>query len=255
MTHEECRERFVGLLYEGADAEERAEVERHLRSCAGCASAYAALASTKKIMDLRKRPEPSTEFLEHAWDGIEERIGTRRSRPLRMAWIYAAAAVVLVAFGVYLGRTLFTFGSPAAAPPALASAPAPEEDSVSVRTQAYLERSKVLLQGIINQDGGSRSADTYTRQRRISRELVGEANVLTAALGRPEQRQVRELIADLQVILLQLANIEVGPGQPALELVRQGADRKSILFKIRLEELRAMTRANSPRSDSLTTHL
>jgi hypothetical protein len=74
-----------------------------------------------------------------------------------------------------------------------------------------------------------------------------QASYLKSSLNRPDQQQMRQLIHDLEVILIQLANTEVKPGVPALELVRKGVYQKSILLKINVEELRAMYKNKPPR--------
>ncbi len=271
MTHEECQDRFAELLYGGLEPDDAAVCREHLRGCDGCAKAFAALESTRSLMDRRVRDEPGEAYWASYWSRIESRIGStapkseaasRRPTPifrLPSAWLAGAAAILLVGFGIYLGRNILgTAPSPAEValqpPTALHTS---GEDSLAARTASYLERSKVLLQGIVNQDDLQGTFGSVERQRRISRQLIGEAHVLSAALKQPDQQQVRELIADLQIILLQLANIEVEPGTPAIELVKQGVDHKSILLKIRVEELRALSRRTSTQAaaDTARTHL
>ena len=84
-----------------------------------------------------------------------------------------------------------------------------------------------------------------TRHQKVSRELIEQGNILTVALNKPDQQLLRQLVQDLQIILLQLANVEVRPGVPAIELVKKGVNEKSILLKINLEEMRAATRQPS----------
>ena len=264
MTHEECKDQFVEFLYKELDPAASQACTQHLNSCRECADAYAGLESTLSLMDRRQRDEPGAPFWESYWSRIEARIGAPvpKAAPvfrLQRAWLAGAAAILLVGFGIYLGRSIFT-ASPS--PGALVEVQAPagrdsKADSLAQRTESYLERSKVLLQGIVNQDEHAAMPGSVLRQRRISRQLIGEANVLTAALRQPDQQQVRELIADLQIILLQLANIEVEPGTPAIELVRKGVDHKSILLKIRVEELKALARRApiGSATDTLKTRL
>ena len=57
---------------------------------------------------------------------------------------------------------------------------------------------------------------------------------------------LRALIDDLEVILLQIANLEAEHDVPAIELVRSGVDRRGILLKIQVEQMRR-TPAPEPR--------
>ena len=77
-----------------------------------------------------------------------------------------------------------------------------------------------------------------TRQQEIARELIDESSALKAELTDADQRLLRVLIDDLEVILLQIANIEAGYDVPAIEMVKSGVDRRAILLKINLTEMR-----------------
>lgn len=194
----------------------------------------------------------------------------------RPAWAYGAAAVLLLAFGIYMGRTFFggdgatdapspdretlTSASPSdthdeqtgsverdgTGAPAGTGRPGrttervtPSADETNKDALAYLERSRNLLIGLTNLDAKQSAVIDLSRQRQVSRQLYDQGNVLTVALNRPSQQQLRQLVQNLQIILLQLTNMEVGKGTPAIELVRQGVDSKSILLKINLEAIRA----------------
>jgi len=153
-----------------------------------------------------------------------------------------ATAVALIAIGVFIGKLYF--GRPgsqhvetiqtAEVPPI-----AVEQVSLKQRTDQYIERSKVLLLGLINFD--SDSEDIYALdmpyQKQISRELIQEANSLKEELNDPAQRQLRELIEDLKITLLQIANLETEHDLAGIDLVKSGANRRGILLKINLEEM------------------
>lgn len=103
----------------------------------------------------------------------------------------------------------------------------------------YLERSRNLLIGVTNLDESQSASLDLRRHQEVSRELYNKGNTLTVSLSRPSQQQLRQLVQQLQIILLQLSNAGVGDGRPAVEIVRQGIDSKSIIFKINLEAIRA----------------
>ncbi len=183
--------------------------------------------------------------------------GTRPTQPkvirwrpiIRPAWAYGIAAMLLVAFGIYMGKTFFTgrsvIDSPVEGQETMIStstspaSPTPSTDATNKEALAYLERSRNLLLGLTNLDARQSASFDLRRHQQVSRELYNKGNVLTVALNRPSQQQLRQLVQNLQIILLQLANTEVGGGTPAIELVRQGVNSKSILLKINLEAIRA----------------
>jgi hypothetical protein len=275
MTCDHAREFFTEGLYGELSPELQKELTGHIASCASCSREYQALKETLAIMDGRRIPEPREAFEAGLWNRINAQLGTRETgaratgdrapipgrkvatRPAAMpAWAYGIAATILLAVGFYLGKTYFGTHQPEivqrSSPPALA--PLPEsEDSATSQAVAYLQRSKNLLIGLANLDAEHRATIDLKHNQEVSRELIEQADVLTVSLNKPSQQQVRQLIMDLEVILVQLANIEVKPGVPAIEMVQKGIDQKSILLKINLEEMRSMARRSPGEQRKKTT--
>ncbi len=259
MNCTRCRELFVDALYNQVDPSILRDFDSHLSGCAECAGLYNEMKETLHIMNHKQRVEPDRKFLDSFWNSIAPRLenpnagtSTRRRgnvllwHPSRVpVWAYAVAALLLITVGIYIGKmTLMppvheeTFTTRATPPAPL--------DSTDDRAMAYLERSKNLLIGLVNTSEADNQRLDYSHEQRVSRELIEQANVLKVALNRPDERQLRQLVLDLEVILLQLANVEVKPGVPAIEFVRQGVDQKSILLKINLEQMRASAHRSAP---------
>ena len=275
MTCDRARELFVEELYGDLSPELRNELTGHIASCAACSKEFQALKETLAIMDKRRVPEPREAFEAGPWKRIsselgETKAGTRATgdkapipgrkfagRPAAIpAWAYGIAATILLAVGFYMGKTYFGAPRPEIVqqvnPPALL--PLPEsEDSASARAVAYLQRSKNLLIGLANLDVEHRASLDLKHNQEVSRQLIEQADVLTVSLNKPSQQQVRQLIMDLEVILVQLANIEVKPGVPAIEMMQKGIDQRSILLKINLEEMRSMARRSPGEQPKKTT--
>ena len=68
--------------------------------------------------------------------------------------------------------------------------------------------------------------------------MVKEAGLLKQQLKTPAQHRLRELIIELEVILLQIANLETANDLTGIELIKSGIDRNGILLKINLEEMK-----------------
>jgi hypothetical protein len=178
---------------------------------------------------------------------------------IRPVYGYGVAAILLVAFGIYMGRTFFNGTTPgletpgesastAEATPTPGTATTAEGSQVNNDALAYLERSRNLLLGLTNITDSQVGAVDFSRSRKVSRELYDRGNTLTVALNRPSQQQLRQLVQGLQIILLQLSNMEVGNGTPVVELIRKGVDSRSILLKINLESIRAALNEEALRS-------
>jgi len=254
-----CRSLFLERFYGELDAVKTQFFEDHISVCEKCKSRFAEMRDLLQFTGKRVRPEPPEEF----WDSYEKSLARRietakitqneheslwnkRRRRFIPApkWAYqAAAAVALIIIGVFIGRTLFspsvTGVQHASQRSGLTSRQQPETALVS-RSQDYIERSKLILLALVNFDPALE--DPYALdlpyQKRLSRELVQEASDLKQELAESDQERLEALIASLEMILLQIANLESENDLDAIELVRDGIDRKGILMEINLTDLR-----------------
>lgn len=265
-----CRGLMAGALYDDLTPGERASFDAHLAACPSCAAEYEAMTETKKALGRRERTDPGPEFWEGYWDRLEKRLDAEpspvrastggRRRPFRPfafapAWAFrAAGAVALVAAGIFIGRALSRPPAPGIARtgPA-AGVPGPGVEQVSApaaRARDYFERSKLILLGLVNYDPAD--SDVYgldlPRQKELSRALVSEAGGLKSDLKSPAQRRLRELVADLETILVQIANLEESDDLAGVELVKRGVEEKGIFLKLNLTEMGPSAKARTDKS-------
>ena len=261
-------------LFGALSAERQAAFEDRLRASPDVQVTLEELQATLRLMAERQRPEPPPAF----WDGYYDRLAQRIEReaaasarcdragrtPERRLVARTSVAAALVLVGIGIGWVLFD-GRPSEEAPDVgrqaevvppekvpeAQASAVQPASLDVRAERYLGRSKVLLLGLVNAEteGGGPAALGLARKQEVATELVEESAALRAELDRAGQARLRDLVADLEVVLLQLANLEAEHDLPAIELVRQGVDRRALLLQINLAEMRGPARPASP-SDS-----
>ena len=263
-----CRGFMAEAIYDDLSPKDKAAFEAHLALCGACALEYAEMTETRRILDTRERRDPGPGFWDGYWDRLEKRLDADpaparrpvRGWPLRPhalfpAWAFRfAGAAALLVVGVLIGRTLLRPPAPRVArttPPAVAPSPGIEQASAPVlRARDYFERSKIILLGLVNYDPGA--SDVYgldlPRQKRLSRELVNEAGSLKSDLKAPGDKRLRELVADLETILFQIANLESANDLDAVELVKRGVDEKGIFLKINLTEMGPSPKARTDKS-------
>lgn len=249
-----CQDLFCEAFYEELDAEQKNFLENHIRVCKGCESEYDEMTSTLKIMEKRARPEPEQAYWNGYWNKLARRMEDEKTltpkteswwRTFTFApkWVFqTAAALLLVFLGVFFGRMVF---SPPVSDtkqvhrPGLISQQGPGVELAS-RTQNYIERSKLMLLALVNFN--PETEDPYALnlpyQQQISQELVQEASYLKSKLADSGQRRLENLIADLEVILLQIANLESEYDFEAIDIVKEGVNRRGILMQINLTDIR-----------------
>ncbi|HSR50445.1 MAG TPA: zf-HC2 domain-containing protein [Acidobacteriota bacterium] len=170
-----------------------------------------------------------------------------------------AAGLALVALGVVIGRiTMDGTYSPSGQPADLAQttdgqpadrlgtatdqasdAPSPDE-ALARRVGGYVSRSQSLLVGLANMDTESDGIEAIDLdpQRQLSRSLLTEASYLRDRLDGRESRELVELIADLESILRQIANLEARHDLEGIEIIQEGVESSGILIKIQLQKIR-----------------
>ena len=271
-------------LFADLSTAEQTQLEAQLLASEDAAETLRSLQATLRLMAERQRPAPPPAVFDGYYDrltqrldreaappGRKDRAGQAPSRIQRLALRTSGAALLMVV-GIGIGWLLFGDRTPQSedrlsgdapvqqgetvrpeqpiqtVPKAAAMQPAP----LDVRTDRYLNRSKVLLLGLVNLEPGQTDpvALGLPRKQAVARELVDESAALRGDLADADQAVLRDLVEDLEVILLQIANLEAGQDLPAIELVQRGVDRRAILLKINLAEMHGSAAASSPSDGS-----
>ncbi len=231
--------------------EEAKELLQHMRSCDDCSQAYQSAAGTIDFLQLRKPAHPGEEYFDQFYQRLEERIDQGR-RPakstldrkpsylstLRNTVIWRnryrlAGGLAMLIVGVLVGRSL------APTPAVVTDSPASQASNLLLQdaVEDYLDQSKVLLIGFANMEVDESRPTSIVRQQSVARNLVNQAPLIRSGLERSDQKQLRELVADLEVILRQIANLESEMDEPALEIVVGGIDGQGLLLKLNMAEI------------------
>lgn len=249
MKCRECEELMFDALHNELPENSKASFNAHLQECSTCSAAYREISSTLKVMNQRVRGEPDPAFWDNYWNNLApklEQLTQERERrkiipwpKIVPSWAYqVAAALVLILLGVIIGKAYF---SKPESPPQIVRTPTPETSIVKTaankRAHRFLQRSELLILGLVNSPSSETTDVGYSRK--VSDELIQEARLIEPTLTSPEQRKLRRLISDLQIILLQMANLEAEHDLPEIEMVKSGAERTGILLQINLELMRA----------------
>jgi hypothetical protein len=262
ISCKKCKSLFPEALYDELNQEQKEIFNEHIQQCAQCSHEFAEMRSALEFMHNPPRPDLDQYDWNPLWEHAENQIQQahkksstvlERLRELlpdfrEVRWAYQTVVVMAVLLiGILIGSNYFSrldyehIADVDSVPPTQI-----EDVSLVNRTTNYLGRSKLLLLGLVNFDSESDDPEAidFSHQKKISSELITEAAILKEQLTSPQQLRLLELISELEVVLMQIANLEEEYDLDAVELIQSSAERKGILFKIRIEELLSGTGTN-----------
>ncbi len=237
----------------------RSDFETHLASCERCQAQLASFESTTKTfadaMPPRRRVDDSDLWrrLGPALDAIDTHRQSQQARHpgLRLGYPAAAAlAAALLMLGLGLG--LFV-----RAPVDVTTSPrsASDQTTASQLTTAsdqtidaemgfarLLERSTPLLLGVANRQLGGTTTVNYdtAAERRRAEHLAEEAAALADDLEDQGFRRQADLLRDLEVVFLQLANLPEQQYRHGLAMVQATLESRALLFQLNVEAMRRL---------------
>ncbi|MDZ7363103.1 MAG: zf-HC2 domain-containing protein [candidate division KSB1 bacterium] len=260
MNHNPCKKYEAWLttkVFGELSAAEAEKLQEHLAACVPCRNFLVEMENVLRRLGAPRRPQ----LPEHFWEGYWHRLAQRlekdeRRAPARepafgrsMNWLRekwmaqpmliplgrTAGILALLVLGVLVGHYWWPQDRNENQPIVQSSAPA--MPVVQTRAEQWLERSEILLLGMVNEDLSGEFRPDFSHQRRVSRHLLTEARALNRELDPVANRQMLQLINQLELILLQIANLEAEHDLSAIELVREGVARNGLLLKINIIEL------------------
>lgn len=251
MNHKECRALFLEAIYGELAGTRRSEFDEHIGECAECKASFKGLESVSTFMSRRAYVPPTRADWTSFWNTLEPLLKSPeapspraswlgrlpRLAGGRMAWTLSLSAASLLVIGVLIGQLILRQPLDLGGGGLETGLSSAERILLNERALNYLERSKVLLLGIVNSDPDE-SGLGLAKEQQVSRTLVSEAAELKSSLSDADQQRMKQLVGDLEVILLQIANLGEEKGFPAVEIVRSGVERRGILLKINLEQMR-----------------
>ena len=247
---------YIEALYNELNEEQTRLFKDHLRKCPECSAEFSRFTATLNDMGDYTRPEPADEYWNSYWDKLSKRIetikaGTVSLRKWLERWVQyiirepsriyrpAIALTAVLLIGILIGKTFFGRPYLSQEQTGISYTPPVQLDFAQLLAERYLDRAKVVLLGIVNFDTQAEHQfkPSFERQKQISRELIDQSDLLKKQLSSAEHLRLLDLISELEVTLLQIANIEADYDLQEVEIIQSGAERKALLFKINLNEI------------------
>ena len=248
-----CERLFEKALYNELTKTEENIFNEHLNSCSECKEKFRDLQETINTIKKYQRPEPDEKFMNSFWDILEPKLVVK-DNPLKNFWLsfielfrfdpkfkyQLAGGLALLIIGFVIGKFIMTDNG-IQNKGALSNKYKAELNQAVVNVEAakYIERSKILLLGIMNFDPVKDNVETINLPhiQTISKQLANQAPALKDDLSRPSERQLKELVSDLQLIMMQIANLEAKKDIDGIDLIKEGVNSQNIFLKINIQQL------------------
>ena len=243
------RDHLIEAVAGELTAAKRADLDRHLATCPRCSAQLAGFEATAERF-AAALPNPRSAGGIDTWRHIAPEIEaidrrrrtTRRGGPglggLRLDYPAAASSAAgLLLLGLALG---FLVRAPDGSPK-----PSPvgaQQVEVELGFARFLERSTPLLLAIANRRVGGAELASFdpAAERLLADRLAVEAADLAAELDEQGLRRQADLLSDLEVVFLQLANLPEQQYSNGLAMVQATLESRALLFQLSVEEMRRL---------------
>ncbi len=234
MTCDDVTPDAVELLAfgEGTPAE-RAALDAHVAGCDACRARLEEIETIRRAIDGRGVVDappggdwaPFMARLEARLDQADR--ARARWRPRGTFIVALAATLVLgVALGVWWehGRRAVPAPQRLGVVAAAGSPVVPQDVAVAAVSVTHLERSKLVLLGLLNKDGSAAGAD-WTYEQKVAGELLPDTSLYRLAAQRQQLPGLARVLRDLELVLLQASLSDEGDAATLARLQRVIRDR------------------------------
>jgi hypothetical protein len=248
---EQIKEQIPEFLYGELDSSEKNKLEKHFKSCDACRDELRKMENLFEVLDQHRNDDPGVRFWDETWKRFEDKAvlsdvnqKTVYSRLSKNRWfLRIAAGLILVMLGFVLGRSHFWGPN---RPMVVATSQNIVNQENSPVLVDYLQRSKVILLGVIKLDPNDENLKEFDfkREKEVSNRLLNDAEILKKNLKESGNKKAAALVEELELILLQVSHSD-SENPFWIDLIKDAEKKKSILFRINMEEMRSSTPTES----------
>ncbi len=242
LNCESCQILMADALYEQLDEMVEKKMHDHLNNCAHCHAVMQELSNANQQLIAAGVSSgifsdiPERASLDDIWDRLEpslNKIDAERFRDLhkwkispRVATAMAIAASVIL----FVSVTSIDLTNSSMQPEIVAN------KLVSPELMNYLNRAQVPLLLVANAE--SENVSVIPIRQSFARNMASEANFMSASIEDNFNSGQQKLLKDVEFLLWQIANLDESNMEEGVALLQQYLEQSSVLFKIRLLEMR-----------------
>ena len=246
---------IVGAFYEELAQEERGFFETHLKSCSPCAAEYREITTAMGVMDRREPPEMSEEFWDNFRPNLQIKInesevqspavGSIGISQLKQWWrgfnfrwdsrwlLYPAAAMLVVASGIVIGRYIYL-------PNTGQQHTGGQTFALTNTNPAVADHFEELRPMLVDYSNYSpqdpdQGADQILVNRDELKQLILRNKLLKKVVERGKDANTKQLLEDLEMILLELSNSnDDSNNDETVQTVQDMMKENNVLFKMKV---------------------
>lgn len=225
------------------------ELREHIKGCPRCAEEYKKLAGLVTVINKRQRPQMSDAFWDNYSLRLEEKLDAAAEADeqkqvtktagwkqwagdfdFKIRWVlYPAAAVAILLVGIAIGQYLSLQPGKDLANKAVSSL-----RQLSPAVAEHFDNIRPLLLDYSNSSPGESTtpAETVWVEKSTVKKLLLENQLLKRVMAKDNNITVKELMDELELILLELAN-DSGDNEETRRAVQQFIKENDVLFKMK----------------------
>ncbi|MBD3373396.1 hypothetical protein GF406_00035 [candidate division KSB1 bacterium] len=247
-----CREyekMFLEAYYKEIQPYYKEQFDKHVTNCARCKEGYSQLCTALDEASRLSRPDLSSEYWQQYWKRLEKKLSSTSStqwviEKRKIHWqipdlnLRMAAVAIAVTFVLFLATVLFFRPFRIEEEPILSSESVKVDEvksSINAQIYNYLNRSKVILMSLVNLEDNEVLEIDFQQHQKLSSALLGESKQLRQKID--SQDRVMNLVDDLDLVMMQIANQDSRLDKESVELIRSSVENKELLFKINIEKM------------------
>lgn len=251
------KELMVDALYHELSQSDKKSFQAHLKACSSCAVEYEEMAAVLNVMDQRQQPEMSESYWDTYLPRLRERMAAEVKTPgqrllagewlkrwrdrfhFDLRWIlYPAAAMLLVALGIGIGRFLYL---PAGKSLMERIGEVTPVAKVNPAVSEHFENLRPILIDYANytaKENGGGTGEMVRVDKTTLKKLVLQNYLLKQMVNRSNDAALKQLLEELELVLLELSNAEAdGKKTDRLQTIRSVQtilNKNDVLFKMKV---------------------